>query len=183
MSGILRKIPYWTLIYVGLIPFVNWSFAWAPNWEVLPGVAFNPITIVTGFVLVVRDFAQKEVGHWILGAMAIALALTVWLAGPQLALASGAAFAISELVDWALFTFTKYRLSTRVMLSSAIAAPLDTVAFLYGASFIRPGSLSVPNVLMSIFGKLIGAAVVAYVMRQQEKKEEAKAAQPAPAQA
>jgi len=53
--------------------------------------------------------------------------------GPELALASGGAFAIAELVDWALFTFTKYRLSTRVLLSSAIAAPLDTTIFLYGA--------------------------------------------------
>ena len=108
-----------TLVYVALIPFINWSFTWAPLWEVLPGWAFNPVTIVTGLVLVVRDFAQREVGHYVLIAMAIALALTAIAAGPELALASGGAFAIAELVDWALFTFTKYKLSTRVLLSSA----------------------------------------------------------------
>jgi len=92
-----------TIVYVVLIPFINWSFTWAPMWEVLPGWAFNPVTIVTGLVLVVRDFAQREIGHYVLIAMAIALILTAFAAGPELALASGGAFAIAELVDWALF--------------------------------------------------------------------------------
>jgi len=156
-----------TIIYVLLIPFINWSFTWAPLWEVLPGWAFNPVTIVTGLVLVVRDFAQREVGHYVLIAMGIALALTAFAAGPELALASGAAFAIAELVDWALFTFTKYKLSTRVLLSSAIAAPLDTTIFLYGAELIRPDQLTGPNVTMSIIGKMVGALVIWWIIRRQ----------------
>jgi len=112
----LRYFKY-TLIYILLIPFINWSFTWAPMVE-LPGLAawaFNPVTIVTGLVLVVRDFAQREIGHEVLIAMAIALFLTFVTSGGALALASGAAFLISELVDWAMFTFTKYKLSTRVV--------------------------------------------------------------------
>ena len=156
-----------TLVYVALIPFINWSFTWAPLWEVLPGWAFNPVTIVTGLVLVVRDFAQREVGHYVLIAMAIALALTAVAAGPELALASGGAFAIAELVDWALFTFTKYKLSTRVLLSSAIAAPLDTTIFLYGAEMIRNDMLTAPNVTMSIIGKMAGALVIWWIIRRK----------------
>lgn len=156
-----------TLVYVALIPFINWSFTWAPMWEVLPGWAFNPVTIVTGLVLVVRDFAQREVGHYVLIAMAIALALTAFAAGPELALASGAAFAIAEIVDWALFTFTKHRLSTRVLLSSAIAAPLDTTIFLYGAEMIRPDQLTGPNITMSIIGKMVGAIVIWWIVRKR----------------
>jgi uncharacterized PurR-regulated membrane protein YhhQ (DUF165 family) len=156
-----------TLVYVALIPFINWSFTWAPMWEVLPGWAFNPVTIVTGLVLVVRDFAQREVGHWVLVAMAIALVLTAVAAGPELALASGGAFAIAELVDWALFTFTKYELSTRVLLSSAIAAPLDTTIFLYGAEMIRPDQLTGPNVTMSIIGKMLGAVVIWWILKRK----------------
>ena len=159
-----------TLLYVLLIPFINWSFTWAPLWEVLPGWAFNPVTIVTGLVLVVRDFAQREVGHYVLIAMAIALGLTALAAGPELALASGGAFAIAELVDWALFTFTKYRLSTRVLLSSAIAAPLDTTIFLYGAEAIRDGMLTGPNVTMSIIGKMVGALVIWWIVRRSFEK-------------
>jgi uncharacterized PurR-regulated membrane protein YhhQ (DUF165 family) len=165
----LRYVKY-TLLYVLLIPFINWSFTWAPMWELLPGWAFNPVTIVTGLVLVVRDFAQREIGHEVLIAMAVALILTALAAGPELALASGAAFAISEMVDWAIFTFTKYRLSTRVLLSSALAAPLDTTLFLYGASMIRDGQLTVPNVTMSIIGKMLGALVIWWFVRQRENK-------------
>jgi len=145
----LRFVKY-TILYVLLIPFINWSFTWAPMWEVLPGWAFNPVTIVTGLVLVVRDFAQREIGHEVLIAMAVALILTALAAGPELAVASGAAFAISELVDWAMFTFTKYRLSTRILLSSTLAAPLDTTLFLYGASMIRDGQLTIPNITSHI---------------------------------
>jgi len=159
----------WTLVYVALIPFVNWSFTWAPNIELFGNWAFNPVTIVTGLVLVVRDFAQREVGHKVLIAMVIALGLTVLLAGPRLALASGAAFAISELVDWSLFTFTKMRLSSRVFLSSLIAAPIDSVVFLAGAGF-----LTVANAVMSVIGKLVGAAVVAMVVRRGENRIETK---------
>ena len=159
-----------TAVYVLLIPLINWSFTWAPMWEVLPGWAFNPVTIITGLVLVVRDFAQREIGHKVLIAMAIALVLTAFAAGPELALASGAAFAIAEMVDWALFTFTKYRLSTRVLLSSAIAAPLDTTIFLYGAEMIRPDQLTLPNVTMSIIGKMVGAVVIWYIVKKAMEK-------------
>ena len=164
----LRFVKY-TLIYILLIPLINWSFTWAPMWEVLPGWAFNPVTIVTGLVLVARDFAQREIGHEVLIAMAIALALTFATSGGALALASGAAFAISEIVDWLMFTFTKYKLSTRVLLSSALAAPIDTTAFLFGASFIRDAQFTLPNITMSILGKMAGALVIWWILTRQEK--------------
>jgi uncharacterized PurR-regulated membrane protein YhhQ (DUF165 family) len=172
---------FWPLAYVALIPFVNWSFTWAPNWTLWGDVAFNPVTIATGLVLVFRDFAQRQIGHWVFLAMGLALVLSVMLAGPEIALASGAAFAISELVDWALFTFTRFRLSTRIMISSLVAAPVDTVVFLYGASFVRAGSLSIANAAMSILGKLVGAAVVSAVVRRAEKQGESAAAAHNPA--
>lgn len=176
----------YTVLYVLLIPFINWSFTWAPmtgfvqgqfvayfGGDTIPEYAkwlFNPVTIITGLVLVVRDFAQREIGHWVLAAMAIALLLTALAAGPELALASGAAFAISEMVDWVLFTFTKYKLSTRVLLSSAIAAPLDTTIFLYGAQMIRPDQLTLPNVTLSISGKMVGAIVIWWIVKSKMEK-------------
>ena len=178
----LRYFKY-TLVYILLIPFINWSFTWAPMvgfvegqfatyWagEAIPEFAnwlFNPVTIVTGLVLVVRDFAQREIGHEVLIAMAIALFLTYVTSGGALALASGAAFLISELVDWAMFTFTKYKLSTRVLLSSAIAAPIDTTAFLYGASFIRDAQFTVPNIVMSVGGKMFGAVLIWWLIKRR----------------
>ena len=167
----LRFFKY-TLLYILLIPFINWSFTWAPMVE-LPGLAawaFNPVTVVTGLILVVRDFAQREIGHEVLIAMAIALFLTYVTSGGALALASGVAFLISELVDYALFTLTKYKLSTRVLLSSALAAPIDTTAFLYGASFIRDAQLTVPNVVMSVGGKMFGAVIIWWLIKQRMER-------------
>ena len=156
-----------TLVYVALIPFINWSFTWAPMVG-LPGVdwMFNPVTVVTGLVLVVRDFAQREIGHWVLLAMAVALGLTWATSGGELALASGVAFAVSELVDYAVYTFTKLKLSTRVLLSSALAAPVDTTVFLIGAEAIRDGQLTAPNIVMSIGGKMVGALIIWWIIRR-----------------
>ncbi len=155
----------WAFLYVAIIPFVNWSFGWAPNIALpfAPEFGFNPVTIVTGLVLVVRDFTQQEMKHKVLLAMLIGVGWSFYYASPEIALASAAAFAIAELVDWALFTFTKFRLSTRIMLSSAIAAPIDTTVFLLGAKF-----LTFPNWIMSIIGKLFGAAVVSSIVRSRE---------------
>ncbi|MBL4618280.1 MAG: hypothetical protein JKY46_11355, partial [Robiginitomaculum sp.] len=77
------------------------------------------------------------------------------------------AFAISELVDWSLFTFTKFRLSTRVFLSSLIAAPIDSAVFLLGAGFF-----TIANLVMSIIGKMVGAIVVALVVRRSENQSQ-----------
>lgn len=165
----LRYVKY-TLLYVLLIPLINWSFTWAPMWELLPGWAFNPVTVITGLVLVVRDFAQREIGHEVLIAMAVALGLTALAAGPELALASGVAFAVSEVIDWLLFTFAKYKLSTRVLLSSALAAPVDTTIFLYGVEMIRDGMFTLPNIVMSIIGKMVGALVIWWFVRRRETR-------------
>ena len=160
---------HWAVVYVALIPFVNWSFGWAPQWQLpfAPEFGFNPVTVVTGLILVVRDFAQREMGHRVLVAMMLGVVWSFYYASPNIALASACAFAIAELLDWALFTFTRYRLSTRVLLSSLFAAPLDTTVFLYGAGF-----LTFPNWLMSVIGKLSGAVVVSAVVRRQEQRQE-----------
>ena len=167
----LYHVKY-TLIYIILIPLINWSFTWAPMVQ-LPWVldwAFNPVTIVTGLVLVARDFSQREIGHEVLIAMGLALFLTFVTSGGALAVASGVAFLISELIDYALFTLTSYKLSTRVLLSSSLAAPVDTVAFLYGASFIRDAQLTIPNISMSIIGKMFGAIIIWALIKNRLEK-------------
>jgi uncharacterized PurR-regulated membrane protein YhhQ (DUF165 family) len=163
----LFSVKY-TLIYIFLVPFINWTFTWALIWEILPGWAFNPVTIVTGLVLVFRDFSQREIGHKVLIAMFIGLCLTYWTTGADLALASGLAFIIAELVDWALYTFSKLRLSSRVLLSSALAAPIDTSVFLFMAEAMVPGMFTVPNITMSVMGKLVGAFIVFLMLRSRK---------------
>jgi len=173
----------WALMYVALIPFLNWSFGVIPEFQILDksatwthGLSLHPMTIVTGMVFVVRDFVQREMGHRVLAVMAMAVAWSFFYAWPVIALASGVAFAISEGVDWLMFTFTKYRLSTRILLSSALAAPVDTTVFLYGADLAKqiefgaePGnSLHIANWVVFVIGKMVGAVAVSMIMRRRE---------------
>jgi hypothetical protein len=174
----------WALLYVVLIPFLNWSFGVIPEYPIVApgddvfrqGVSLHPMTMVTGMVFVIRDFVQREMGHRVLILMAIAVAWSFFYAWPVIALASGIAFAISEGVDWLLFTFTKYRLSTRILLSSAVAAPVDTTVFLYGADLAKqmelgmdPGnSLHVANWVVFVIGKMVGAVIVSHLIRRRE---------------
>ena len=180
----------WAYIYVVLIPFLNWTFGKGQLIEVdlvpLVGhmggpdttpVVFQPLTVVTGLVFVVRDFVQREMGHRVLVLMALAVGWSFFYAWPVIAVASALAFAISESVDWAFFTFTKYRLSTRIVLSSAFAAPVDTTVFLYGADLARqyagdpPGTmLTVPNWIFFIIGKMVGAVFVWWMIRRREDR-------------
>ncbi|MES1157140.1 MAG: hypothetical protein ABUL73_05105 [Alphaproteobacteria bacterium] len=169
-------MTFWVGLYILMIPFVNWSFTWAPSWKLFGDFVFNPVTIVTGLILVVRDFAQRQIGQYIFFAMLVALGLTVWGAGLLLAIASGSAFFISETIDWALFTFTKSSLPRRVLISTAIAAPVDSIAFLAIAQYVRIDSFSLPNVVMSILGKLLGLAVVITLMKLRERRAVAGAA-------
>ena len=160
----------WVYVYVLLVPFVNWSFAHVPTVPMWDGGAWSPMAIVTGLVLVVRDFAQREVRHWIFVPLAIGIAISFVMAPPQIALASAAAFAISELVDWFIFTLSKRPLSHRVLLSSAVSAPLDSMAFWFLASFAVAGVFTLSTVLTAILSKLAGAYVVYLYLIRREKK-------------
>lgn len=173
----------WALFYVIVIPFLNWSFGVVPDIPLLDagvinkaGVSLHPLTLVTGFVFVARDFVQREMGHKVLIVMAIAIGWAFFYAWPVIVIASGTAFAISEIVDWLLFTFTKYKLSTRILLSSALATPIDTTIFLYGADLARQMALGEPegnslhlaNWIVFVIGKMVGALIVSRMIKKRE---------------
>lgn len=162
----------WVYVYVLLIPFVNWSFAHVPTIPLADGGAFSPLAIVTGLVLVVRDFAQREVGHTIFIPMLIGIAASFAMAPPAIALASAAAFAISETVDWVVFTFVKRPLSQRVLLSSGIGAPIDTAVFWLLASLAVAGVFTRMTVLAAIASKWLGVVVVYFLLKRRENKKE-----------
>lgn len=174
---LLRK-P-WTALYVGLMPLINWSFSHVPTTAIpenLGGGQFQPLAIVTGLVLVVRDFAQREIRNWVLAAMLIGLALSTLTSWITVVIASGAAFLISETVDWAVYTFSNRPLSQRIMVSSTFSAPIDQVVFIYLASFVVPGIFAWGTIITGILSKLLGAAVVAYLVARRERQGEMKAA-------
>ena len=174
----------WTAAYVGLMPFINWSNAAVPTQPIpdyLGGGNFQPLAIVTGLVLVIRDFAQREIKHWIFGAMIIGLVLSSLTSWIVIVFASGAAFLISETVDWAVYTFVNRPLSQRVLLSSCASGPLDQLVFIWLASMApgQAGIFALGTVLTGIASKLLGALIVSRVMAMQERQQGAKQMNPA----
>lgn len=163
----------WSALYVGLMPFINWSFAAVPTTPIpewLGGGQFQPLAIVTGLVLVVRDFAQRELKHWIWGAMIVGLILSSLTSWIVIVFASGLAFLISETVDWAVYTFSKRPLSQRIMVSSLASAPLDQIVFIALASQVVEGIFAWGTILTGIASKLLGAWVVSRIVAAQERK-------------
>lgn len=160
----------WVYLYVALIPLVNWGFANVPVIPMPDGGYWAPLAIVTGLILVVRDFAQREVGHYILLPLLIGLAISYVMAPPEIALASGIAFAISELVDYFVYTTSRRPLSERVLISSTLSAPLDSTLFLLIADLAIPGVFSWSTLLTSIASKLLGAYVVYRLLKRREQK-------------
>ena len=163
----------WSALYVGLMPFINWSFAAVPTAAIPPalgGGQFQPLAIVTGLVLVVRDFAQRELKHWIWGAMIVGLLLSTLTSWITVVVASGLAFLVSETVDWAVYTFSNKPLSQRIMLSSLASAPLAQAVFIGLASLVVPGIFAWGTILTGVFSKLLGAWVVARIVAAQERR-------------
>ncbi|MBX3431702.1 MAG: VUT family protein [Hyphomonadaceae bacterium] len=163
----------WTAAYVGLMPVINWAFAGIstiPIPDDLGGGSWHPFTVVTGLVLVVRDFAQREIKHWIFGAMIAGLALSTLTAWPVIVVASGVAFLVSETCDWAVYTFSNQPLSQRILISSCISAPVDQVLFIWLASFVVPGIFAWGTILTGVVSKLIGAYIVSRVVAAQERR-------------
>lgn len=163
----------WTVIYVALMPVINWSFGAVQTFpipEQFGGGLFQPLAVVTGLVLVVRDLSQRELKHWVWAAMIAGLLLSSLTSWITVVVASGLAFLVSETVDWAVYTFTKRPLSQRIMLSSAVSAPLDQIVFIGLASFVLPGIFAWGTVMTGIISKLAGAWVVSQIVAAQERR-------------
>lgn len=149
----------WLAAYVAGIALVNVGFVYVPLMDVW-GVAWPPMSLAVGLVFVLRDYAQNAAGHWVLAGMAAGCALSYLMASPYVAIASAAAFAISELADWALYTWSRRPFAQRVLISSAVSTPVDSAVFLGMIGFLSPAGL----VFMTA-SKMLGAVAVWWRVR------------------
>ena len=154
----------WVTLYVASIVLVNWMFMAIAPWATPLGDLYLA-NIVVGFVFVLRDYAQRQIGHYILFATAVAGIITYFMVDPVIAVASITAFLLSETADWAIYSFTKRPLSQRILWSSLIAVPLDTVAFQYLAGYLTPAAFST-----EVASKAIGVLVVWFLLRARDRK-------------
>lgn len=150
-----------TIGYVVLIVLINYGFTVVPLVPVF-GEMFPPLSLIVGLVFVARDFAQREIGHKVVGAMLVAGFLSWWMADPFVALASVTAFMISEFADWGVYSWTKKPFAQRILISSIVSTPLDSAVFL-----AMIGYFSVLNTVLMTVAKLIGAVVVWWMIQKR----------------
>ncbi len=146
----------WLATYIGSILAINFAFSLFPNLDLV-------WSCWVGLIFVLRDMVQVRFGHWALAAMLGGTVLSYLLADPFVATASVAAFAVSELIDWAVFTITKRPLRDRLWLSAALSVPVDTALFFGMLGIWEPGVWAA-----SLASKLLGVSVVWAMMRARD---------------
>jgi queuosine precursor transporter len=149
----------WVVVYIISIVLVNWLFVAVAPWPTVFGDLYFA-NVVVGFVFVLRDYGQRQVGHKILLATLVAGIITYFMVDPVIALASLTAFVLSETTDWAIYSFTRRPLQQRILLSSLVAVPLDTLAFQFLANYLTPAAFTT-----EVLSKALGVLVVWYLLK------------------
>ena len=104
------------------------------------GVTATAGTWLAGFGFVARDALHETGGRrWVISAIALGAVVSAGIA-PALALASAAAFTVSELADWAIYTPLRDRsIVAAALASNTVGAVLDSAVFLALAEFPLSG--------------------------------------------
>jgi hypothetical protein len=139
----------WPVIYLTSIVAVNWLFTVIP-----PIGIWQPTSLIVGLTFIFRDLAQRQIGHWVIPVMFVGGGISYIMANPTVAIASVTAFLFSECLDWAVYTLTKRPLRDRILLSSALSTPLDSILFTAMVSIFSP-----LNVLVMTGSKMVGALI------------------------
>lgn len=148
-----------TIAYIIAIIAINNIFVYAP-YITIGSSLVSTGDIVVGAVYILRDFVQREIKHYVIIAMFIGCFLSYVLADKQIAIASVCAFFVGEFIDWMIYTFTKKPLSQRLLWSSGISAPVDSVIFLYLTHM-----LNAPGLVALTIGKFLGILSIWYFWR------------------
>jgi len=121
--------PLLCIAYLGVALLINFTISWWPPQDLF-GIQIPPGLLLVGGIFVMRDYAQRAVGNWVVPLTLLAAVLTYFAVDHVVALASGTAFVVSETIDWAIFKITKRSMSDRILISSAVAVPFDGLIFL-----------------------------------------------------
>ena len=110
--------------------------------------------------------ALKTTSSAVMGfSLLAALVLSYVTSDPAIALASATAFAVSECIDWLVFSITKRPLHDRLWISSALSIPLDTFIF-----FGLIGALTPAVAGTALVSKFAGVTVVWLIMAWRIRK-------------
>jgi queuosine precursor transporter len=150
------------LAYLGTVVAANWAVQHFGPVPVAPGIYAPAGVWFVAAALVLRDAAQYGLGRpWALTAMAAGVAVSAWVATPQLAFASAAAFAVSEAADYGLFTWIAPRWTRAVAAGGAAGLVLDSVTFLGLAQWAGVPGITLAFLPGQLLGKAYGVAAAA----------------------
>src|SRR5919107_999417 len=135
------------------IPAANWMIGHVGTTCVPNGPCLIPVApglTAPSAVVVLRDLVQRRLGaRAAVAAVVVGAALSALLAPAQIVVASTAAFLLSELADFAVYTpLQRRRFVLAVLLSSLAGLVVDSAIFLYLAF----GSLDF------LLGQIVGKA-------------------------
>ena len=149
---------FYLIAYISSVVLINHAFSSAPHLDVI-------WSAWGGLVFILRDMVQTRYGHGAVVAMLAALVLSYVTSEPAIALASATAFAVSELIDWLVFSITRRPLRDRLWLSSALSIPVDTFIFFGMIGVFTPVVLGT-----AMASKFAGVTVVWLVMAWRARK-------------
>jgi uncharacterized PurR-regulated membrane protein YhhQ (DUF165 family) len=153
------KLAVALAVYIGSILAANYL----TEHYGLVGVGFGLVvtagTFAAGFALFARDFVHQYGGiKVVLAAIGVGTVVSWLIASPQIAIASGVAFAGAELVDLAVFAKTRgaFGFIPAIATSNIVAVPVDTILFLWIAGF----GVTANAVAGQVVAKLVWATAV-----------------------
>jgi uncharacterized PurR-regulated membrane protein YhhQ (DUF165 family) len=139
-------------LFVAAIVAANWLTNRYGFWPVGFGYEATAGTYAAGLTFTLRDAIQDRAGRLAtIGLIAVGAAVT-YLVSPALAVASGVAFLVAELADFAVYTPLRGRSwDVAVWASFLVGAVVDSVLFLHLA--FGSGAVTRDAVLGQVIGK------------------------------
>lgn len=122
----------WLAAYIGTILAANWALSAFGIVPIGLGLSAPAGVFFAGLAFTFRDLVHDSLGRrWVLGAIVAGAALS-WAISPQFAAASGLAFLLSELADFAVYAPLRARhWLGAVALSNSVGLLVDSVLFLW----------------------------------------------------
>ena len=128
--------------YIATIPAANWLIGHVgtvctPHGPCLipvaPGIMAPSGVLMIGAALLLRDLVQRRYGaRWSLACIGAGAVLSLAVAAPSLAVASGAAFLFSELADFGVYTpIARRQFAIAILASCITGAIVDSGLFLW----------------------------------------------------
>jgi uncharacterized PurR-regulated membrane protein YhhQ (DUF165 family) len=165
-------------LFILTIPAANWLIGHAgtvcvPNGPCLvpvaPGIMAPSGVLMIGLALVLRDIVQRRLGAAAgLVAIGVGALISAALAPPAIVVASTAAFLLSELADFAVYTpLQRRRFVLAVVLSSLVGLVIDSAVFLhlaFGSLEYLPG-----QVIGKLWMVLLAVPALAWLRRRDER--------------